>query len=68
MSFDVTIGAIKPGMQDAQCARELAGYKKPRRVTLLDALPRTPNGKIDKKALRSQYSRGSDAPRTQSVA
>ena len=64
----------KPGFEmtpealSAHCARELAGYKKPRRVTLLDALPRTPNGKIDKKALRSQYSRGSDAPRTQSVA
>ena len=39
----------------AHCARYLAGYKKPRRITLLDALPKTANGKIDKKVLRSQY-------------
>jgi len=35
------------------CARELAGYKKPRKLTFVDALPRTANGKIDKKALRA---------------
>ncbi|MEO8080860.1 MAG: AMP-binding protein [Caldimonas sp.] len=37
----------------AFCARELAGYKKPRSVTTLSELPKTANGKIDKKALRS---------------
>jgi acyl-CoA synthetase (AMP-forming)/AMP-acid ligase II len=45
----------------AHCAQDLAGYKKPRRVTLVDALPRTPNGKIDKKALRARYSHGPEA-------
>ena len=39
----------------AHCARELAGYKKPRKVTLLPELPRTANGKIDKKALRARF-------------
>ena len=45
----------------AHCARYLAGYKKPRRVTLLDALPKTANGKIDKKVLRSKYGTSSFA-------
>ena len=40
------------------CARELAGYKKPRRLTVVDALPRTSNGKIDKKALRGGFAAG----------
>ncbi len=39
------------------CARYLAGYKKPRSIALLDALPKTANGKIDKKVLRSQRAR-----------
>jgi acyl-CoA synthetase (AMP-forming)/AMP-acid ligase II len=39
----------------AHCARELAGYKKPRKVTLLPELPKTANGKIDKKALRARF-------------
>ena len=39
----------------AHCARELAGYKKPRTITVLAELPKTANGKIDKKALRSRY-------------
>jgi acyl-CoA synthetase (AMP-forming)/AMP-acid ligase II len=39
----------------AHCARELAGYKKPRKLTFVEALPRTANGKIDKKALRARF-------------
>ena len=42
----------------AHCAADLAGYKKPRRITFVDALPRTANGKIDKKALRLQHAAG----------
>jgi fatty-acyl-CoA synthase len=34
----------------------LAAYKQPRRVTVLDALPRTSVGKIEKKALRAMAS------------
>ena len=37
------------------CRTMLAGYKKPRSVDFLDALPRLHNGKIDKKTLRSPY-------------
>jgi long-chain acyl-CoA synthetase len=37
----------------AHCARELAGYKKPRLISFLPSLPKTANGKIDKKVLRA---------------
>jgi len=37
------------------CARELAGYKKPRTISIVAELPRTANGKIDKKVLRGRY-------------
>lgn len=33
----------------------IAGYKKPRSIDFLEALPRLFNGKIDKKALRAPY-------------
>jgi len=39
----------------AHCARELAGYKKPRTIGVVAELPKTANGKIDKKALRAAY-------------
>ena len=39
----------------AHCAAELAGYKKPRTITVLAELPKTANGKIDKKALRRTW-------------
>jgi acyl-CoA synthetase (AMP-forming)/AMP-acid ligase II len=32
--------------------RRLAPFKRPKRIELVDALPRTPAGKVDKKALR----------------
>jgi o-succinylbenzoate---CoA ligase len=34
------------------CAEELAGYKVPKRVELASALPRTPSGKLMRRALR----------------
>jgi len=37
----------------AWCRERLAGYKVPRRVVLVDALPRNATGKVDKKLLRS---------------
>ena len=46
-------GALDEAAVGAHCAGELAGYKKPRRVVFVDALPKTANGKIDKKALRT---------------
>jgi acyl-CoA synthetase (AMP-forming)/AMP-acid ligase II len=37
------------------CRARLAGYKIPRRVFFLDALPRTGSGKISKRLLRENY-------------
>jgi malonyl-CoA/methylmalonyl-CoA synthetase len=37
------------------CRKRLAGYKTPKRVFLLDALPRNAMGKTDRKALRAQF-------------
>jgi len=33
----------------------IASYKKPRTVAFVEALPRSFNGKIDKKALRAPF-------------
>jgi len=44
---------------DAFCRRRLAGYKVPKTFTLIDALPRTPSGKVQKARL--------DAPAPQSA-
>jgi acyl-CoA synthetase (AMP-forming)/AMP-acid ligase II len=40
------------------CRARLAHYKCPRAVDVLDALPRTGSGKIDKKSLREPWWRG----------
>ncbi len=45
--------AIDEGALREHCARELAGYKKPRRIEFVAELPKTANGKVDKKALRA---------------
>jgi len=37
------------------CLENLASYKKPRLVFFVEALPRTPMGKVMKEALREQY-------------
>ncbi len=39
----------------AYCRDKLAGYKIPRQLTYVDALPRNPTGKILKKDLREQF-------------
>jgi acyl-CoA synthetase (AMP-forming)/AMP-acid ligase II len=49
---------VDPEAIRAHCAHELAGYKKPRRITVVRELPRTANGKIDKKALRARFVAG----------
>ena len=36
------------------CRAEMAAYKVPKVIHLVDAIPLTPVGKIDKKALREQ--------------
>jgi fatty-acyl-CoA synthase len=39
------------------CRRELAGFKVPKSVVFVDALPKTPTGKILKRDMRDTYSR-----------
>ncbi|MCA9772756.1 MAG: AMP-binding protein [Myxococcales bacterium] len=43
------------------CAAHLAGYKKPKAVTFVDALPRNAQGKVLKRELREAALRGSGA-------
>lgn len=39
----------------AFCRESLAGYKVPKHVRFVDALPRTPAGKVEKSALRQRF-------------
>ncbi|HEY2717511.1 MAG TPA: class I adenylate-forming enzyme family protein [Solirubrobacterales bacterium] len=39
----------------ARCGAELAGYKKPRRVEIVDELPKTGSGKVMKPVLRERF-------------
>ena len=43
------------------CRKRLAGYKTPKRVFLLEALPRNAMGKTDRKALRAQFAGAFDS-------
>jgi fatty-acyl-CoA synthase len=51
----------KPGAQltEAQviehCAGHMAGFKAPKAVVLVDALPKNPSGKLLKRELRQRY-------------
>jgi long-chain acyl-CoA synthetase len=53
--------ALKPGIQVReksvlkQCAEQLESFLVPRRVKILSELPKSPNGKVDKKALREEH-------------
>ena len=55
---------LKPGAEaDADgilqfCASQLGGYKQPRSVDFIDALPRNLSGKVLKKDLREPYWEG----------
>jgi acyl-CoA synthetase (AMP-forming)/AMP-acid ligase II len=57
---------LKPGTTlDAQaviahCREKLGSVKAPKSVEFRDAIPKTPNGKVDKKLLRADYWRGQD--------
>ena len=39
----------------AHCAAKIAGYKKPKYVTFVDALPRNNSGKVNKGQLRAAH-------------
>jgi acyl-CoA synthetase (AMP-forming)/AMP-acid ligase II len=55
------IVVVKPGATiDAKelmqfCDGQLAGYKRPRSVDFIDALPRNPSGKVLKRELREKF-------------
>ncbi|MBK9362490.1 MAG: AMP-binding protein [Rubrivivax sp.] len=52
---------LKPGAAptveafDAFCSERLGGFKKPRRVEFVDALPRNANGKVARKQVQDPY-------------
>lgn len=50
--------ALTPGALLEHCRSRLAHYKCPRELALVDELPRTPMGKLDKRALRARYGGG----------
>ena len=39
----------------AHCGEHLAGFKAPKRVVLVDALPKNPSGKLLKRELRRAH-------------
>jgi acyl-CoA synthetase (AMP-forming)/AMP-acid ligase II len=43
---------------EAYCREHLAGYKRPRRLAIVEALPRNPSGKVLKTVLREQNRAG----------
>ncbi len=46
---------LTPEQVQAEVGRHLAGYKKPRRVHLVDELERSPSGKLDMRGLRRLF-------------
>ena len=42
----------------AHCTHRLARYKRPREIVFVDAIPRTPSGKVQKPLLRAAYLNG----------
>jgi long-chain acyl-CoA synthetase len=49
---------INPEALHALCARELAGYKRPASITVMDAIPKNAVGKTDKAPLRTAHPKG----------
>jgi long-chain acyl-CoA synthetase len=50
--------AINPEALQALCARNLAGYKRPTTITVMDAIPKNAVGKTDKAPLRAAHVKG----------
>jgi fatty-acyl-CoA synthase len=66
----VAVVVLEPGAEldleqlQSHCRTLLAGFKVPKQLILVDALPRNPSGKILKRVLREQVAaRGDDASR-----
>jgi long-chain acyl-CoA synthetase len=47
--------AVDAATLQAHCAERIAGYKKPRRIVFVAALPRNLSGKVTKAALRAHF-------------
>jgi fatty-acyl-CoA synthase len=47
-------GNLDASALEAHCSSRLAKYKAPKRFEILDSLPRTPSGKVQKHVLRDQ--------------
>jgi len=63
VAYIVPVAGAAPSAEEivAHCKAHLASYKKPSRVVVVDALPRTPTGKVKKFELRETFS-PEDAP------
>jgi malonyl-CoA/methylmalonyl-CoA synthetase len=48
-------GSIDLDAIDAAARAELAGFKRPRKIEIIDALPRNTMGKVQKNELRARY-------------
>ncbi len=49
--------SLDEAMVLAHCAPRIAGFKAPKRVVFVDALPKNPSGKLMKRDLRTAYAR-----------
>ena len=60
LAFLVLQGDEKPTTEDLieHCRAHLAGYKLPRQIKFMDALPRNASGKVLKNQLREPYWEG----------
>jgi long-chain acyl-CoA synthetase len=54
-AFVVTRGPVDADTLMAYCRQSLANYKTPSEIEFVNALPRNPVGKVDKKELRKNY-------------
>jgi len=52
----VSDGTLSTETVRERCRASLAGYKIPRQIVFVDALPRNASGKILKRELRARYS------------
>ena len=54
VGFVVLGGAAEPGELLSFVAERVAGYKRPREIVVVDALPRLPTGKLQRHELRER--------------
>jgi malonyl-CoA/methylmalonyl-CoA synthetase len=71
IAYVVPAGSAGPGLTEdlvRWCEQRLAPYKRPRRWRLVDAIPRTALGKIQRQDLRDHELRGVDTPSTRNLS